>query len=502
MKKIITLMALVLMTAGATATEIWTGTCVIGDWSGSSVTVEKGAFESAATGNIIKVTFSAYATTTGGDSPTEVTYWQYSLGQKDNDWTELTNFSGGDLTRGQKSASYTLTETNVTELKNYGLSVNGRYVTVTKVELLTTETPIILFSGSSATGDWETNVTWSSDEDKAKLAAVQLNDYIKMTYTVTLSGAQAAIQTAWNSVAAKDDNSYVAEGDNTGKTLTLTIDDAATLEKIQQNNIQVRGKNITITAVEHIKASNRYDAVPLTIGSDGICTYGSSKNLDFSTLDGVTPYYASATTTGLVTLTAVSTTRAWAGYVVRGTAGTYNVPVAASDPEWINAFHNLRYSGDYDGNWVYRSAYSDYTGTDDNATKIKTYYRYILAKDKSSNIGFYKLATDYSRTTTEKEGDIESGASVYYHILAAHKAYLETDKDITPAGETSAPVLLQFLDGDVTGVKAICDLPVSDLQYGANGCYDLSGRKVDSKSVNGKLRKGIYIVNGRKVVVK
>ena len=502
MKKIITLMALVLMTAGATATEIWTGTCVIGDWSGSSVTVEKGAFESAATGNIIKVTFSAYATTTGGDSPTEVTYWQYSLGQKDNSWKELSGFSGGNLTQGQKSASYTLTETNVSELKTYGLSVNGRYVTVTKVELLTTETPISLFSGSTDTGDWANNVTWSSDEDKAKLAAVQLNDYIKMTYTVTASEAQAAIQTAWNSVAAKDDDSYVAEGDNTGKTLTLTIDDAATLEKIQQNNIQVRGKNITITAVEHIKASNRYDAVPLTIGSDGICTYGSSKNLDFSTLDGVTPYYASATTTGLVTLTAVSTTRAWAGYVVRGTAGTYNVPVAASEPEWINAFHNLRYSGDYDGNWVYRSAYSDYSDNDNNNDqstdtdeyKIKNKYRYIFAKDNSSNIGFYKLATNYSRTNGE--------TTVYYHELAAHKAYLETATDITPAGETSAPVLLQFLDGDVTGVKAICDLPVSDLQYGANGCYDLSGRKVDSKSVNGKLRKGIYIVNGRKVVVK
>lgn len=479
MKKFTLLILVMLLSVvGTNATEIWTGSCTIGSWSGSSVTVDKDAFSSAAEGNIIKVTISNYAEK--DDQNADVTYWQYSLGQKDNGWTGLTDFSGGDLTKGQTSASYTLTATNVTELKDYGLSVNGRYITVTKVELLTSTSESI-WTGSTATGNWETNVVLTYD-DKGNLANAQMNDYIKMTYTITASGAQAAIQNSgWNSIIGKDDNSYVAEGNNTGKTLTLTIDDAATLEDIQHNGVLLRGKNITITGLDLIKPNNRYDAVPLTIGNEGICTFGSSKNLDFSDISGVTPYYVSAVTTGRVTLTAVTTTRGWAGYIVQGTAGTYSIPVTASEPDWVDAFNNLHYTSDYDGNWVYRSAYSDYTEEKD-AEKIKNYYRYIFAKDETEGIGFYKLATDY----TEEEKP--------YHVIKAHKAYLETATDITPSGSGEARAIKLVFGEDITGVEE-----VSSFKFPAekdNAYYNLSGQRIS------KPTKGIYIQNGKKYIIK
>ncbi len=482
MKKITLLLTMLLgVIGGVSATTIWEGSSVIGNWSGSSVTVGNDAFTSCVAGNIIKVTFSAYAEK---DGETDITYWQYSLGQRDNGWTELTGFSG-NLTKGQKSASYILTGTNVTELKTYGLSVNGRYVTVTKVELLTTTSESV-WTGSVTTEDWSTNLDLTYD-NKGTLPNVQMNDYIKMTYTVTNTGAQAAIQNAgWNSLASIDDNSYVAEGDNTGKTLILTIEDAVTLEGIQLNGILGRGKNIIITAIDLIKPSNRYDAVPLTIGSDGITTYGSSKNLDFSGLTGVTPYYVSSVEKGSVTLTSVTATRAWAGYIVQGPAGTYDVPVANEEPEWNEDFYYLRYSGDYNGNWVYRSAYSGYSdGSDEETetkTKIKTYYRYIFAKDNSDQIGFYKLATDYERTVGE--------STVYYHVLAAHKAYLETPEDIAPTG--SAPVMLMFNDSETTGIEG-CSLK-SDVRN--NVYYNMNGQRVAHPT------KGLYIVNGKKVIIK
>lgn len=485
-KKFTLLLLAMLSIAGtAKATEIWTGSCAIGAWTDSNVTVEKAAFASATAGNIIKVTFSAYAETES-DGITPVTYWQYNLGKEQDGWKALTDFSGGDLTKGQKSASYTLTSTNVKELQDYGLAVNGRYITVSKVELLTVEGTVNLFTGSITAGNWENNVTWSSDGDKAKLAAVQKNDYIRMTYTLTASGAQAAIQISWSSVVGVDDNTYSSEdGANNTRTLTLTIDDATILEKIQQNDIQVRGKNITITAVDQIKPDNRYDAVPVTIGSDGIATWSSSKNADFSGVSGVTPYYASEVSKGQVTLTSVESTRAYVGYIVKGSEGTYSIPVADSTPDWITAFSNLTGTGDNAGK-VYKSVYSGYTKqesweTDAQVTNIKTKYRYIFAKH-GDNIGFYMLDTGYS------EGDNP------YHTLAAHKAYLETDSDVSgTAVGARGFIRLSFGGGEgTTAINTALKNPiVEDGIY-----YTLQGVAVKNPS------KGIYILNGKKVFVK
>jgi len=470
MKKITLLLMTALMAVAANATEIWTGTCAIGNWSGSTVMVENTAFESVVAGDIIKVTFSAYAETEN-DGTTPVTYWQYNLGKKDDGWKALTDFSGGDLTKGQKSASFTLSATNVTELKNYGLVVNGRYITVTKVELLTVTSTESIWTGSITTGEWGDkggiNMLALSYDDKGKLSESQKNDYIKVTYTVTEAGAQVAIQNpnGWSSLSAKDDNTYVAEGDNTGKTLVYTIDDATILEIIQLNGILVRGKNITITAVDLLNASNRHDVVPLTIGADGIATFSSSKHLDF-TSTGVTPYYASSVATGIVTLTAATKTKKWAGYIVQGAAGSYDIPVIDGDEDWLDAFNNLRAMNEYSG-IVYRSVYSDYSGTDENATNVKTKYRYIFAKD-GSDIGFYKLTVD--------------------HTLAAHKAYLETSTDVAPTA--GARVALVF-DDELTGISNIKEVRAADGAY-----YSLSGQRIIKPS------KGLYIVNGKKIIIK
>ena len=485
-KKFTLLLLAMLCIAGTSkATEIWTGSCTIGNWSGSTVTVEKDAFTSATAGNIIKVTFSAYADK--DESNQDVTYWQYNLGQKDNGWAGLTNFSGGDLTKGQKSASYTLSATNVTELKNYGLAVNGRYITVTKVELLTVTSTESMWTGSITTGNWGstsgTDMLALSYNDKGKLSESQKNDYIKVTYTVTDAGAQVAIQNpaGWSSLSAKDDDTYVAEGDNTGKTLVYTIDDATTLEVVQQNGILVRGKNITITAVDLLKASSRYDAVPLTIGADGIATFSSSKHLDF-TSTGVTPYYASSVTTGTVTLTAATKTKKWAGYIVQCAAGSYDIPVIDGDEDWLDAFHNLRAMNESSGK-VYRSAYSEYTGGGDDEINIKTKYRYIFAKH-SGNIGFYLLSTGYEENSNP------------YHTLAAHKAYLETTEDYaTSASQAGAPALNLIFGGEGEGTTAINTVSknpvVEDGIY-----YNLQGVAVKNPS------KGLYILNGKKVIVK
>lgn len=477
------MVALLLSALGVKATEIWTGSCVIGAWSGSSVTVDKAAFGSANAGDVIKVTFSNYAETESDDT-TPVTYWQYSLQQEGNGWTTLTGFSGGDLTKGQKSASYTLTATNVTELQNYGLAVNGRYITVTKVELLTISTTETLWTGEQATGNWGANV-YLSYENKGKLSEIFMNDIIRITYKD--AGDDATVRVA-NPI---DNEAYEASSQATAtsgddQTFDYTITSAVILEKIQQNGILGRGKNITITKIELLKVDGRYDAVPLTIGSDGIATFGSAKNLDFSGISEVTPYYVSKVNTGSVTLTSVEKTRSWVGYIVQGTPGTYAVPVNATEPDWIDDFNNLIYTGDYDGTKVYRSAYSDYSDGGDRETKIKTYYRYIFAKNNSDKIGFYKLAEDFT----------EGGNP--YHVMSAHKAYLETSTDIKKPGQSR--IALVFDDGETTGIQELENSSIEELNHSGNEAlkayYNLNGQRVANP------RKGLYVVNGKKVIIK
>ena len=59
---------------------------------------------------------------------------------------------------------------------------------------------------------------------------------------------------------------------------------------------------------------------------------------------------------------------------------------------------------------------------------------------------------------------------------------------------------LQAKSFDETGVK---DIIHNDLQSVKDGCYDLSGRKItESKLTNGQLKPGLYIIGGRKVVIK
>ncbi len=114
------------------------------------------------------------------------------------------------------------------------------------------------------------------------------------------------------------------------------------------------------------------------------------------------------------------------------------------------------------------------TGTDEETT-IKTagYKYYILSLDKSgTKVGFYFQNED--------------GSAV---INGAHKAYLAV-----PVGATGGAKGWSF-DGDATGINTI-----STDVFGTDGkeVYNLSGVRVSGKN----LQKGIYIVNGKKVVIK
>lgn len=350
-----------------------------------------------------------------------------------------------------------------------------------------------LWSGTLQTNNYANSLEALSWGQKGNLGNAMMKDQIIVTYNAT--GADAQIQlgnpnNGWNLFDANAEQTGISVADNL--TFTYTISSASVLEDIQKSGIIVKGKNITITKVQLSKPEDRYDAVPVIIGEDGIITWSSSKHLDFSGIDGLTTYYASEVSSGTVTLTQVTGTYNYVGYIVKGPAGTYDVPVATTAPDYVSSYLVASNDGEVK---VFKSAFTDYVFTDgdfwysdeDNKTaqsdRIKSKYRYIFAKNASGNIGFYKLATNYERT-------VETN-TYYYHVLAAHKAYLETADDIAP---TSAPLMMIF-DGDgndgTTFIEQIGGNVINDNKY-----YDLSGRYVAQPT------KGLYIVNGKKVFIK
>ena len=99
-------------------------------------------------------------------------------------------------------------------------------------------------------------------------------------------------------------------------------------------------------------------------------------------------------------------------------------------------------------------------------------YMYYKLSLLNSKIGFY--------------WGIEGGGPFYYG--SDHKAYLVVPKSETPSAHANAI----YFDG-TTGIEA-----VKSAEQSTGAIYTLSGIRVDGK----QLPKGIYIVDGKKIVVK
>lgn len=375
------------------------------------------------------------------------------------DWSETTIPSIDNqwpwVNDGETYKDFTLTEADITALAGMNIYIyKGDDSEITKVTLITEEadeeptTVTEVWSGMKELGDWA-NFEDLRYDGKGELANVLVGDAIRVTYTDATDGCQIYVCDAASYAEFADGYFGVEAGSGS---VVFTIADASVLESIAQKGIVVKGKLATLTKIELLTYASSYDAMAVTIGEDGIATWSSSKKLDFSGT-GITAYYASDVQTGKVTLTSTTTAWDYQGYVVTGEAGTYTVPVTteASYPSTN-----------------YLVATSDYAADIDASTVGK--YNYIFGNG-NEGIGFYKL------TAT--------------HNLAAHKAYLQTTTDLSASG---ARIKLAFSDDETTGINDIYNLQIDNLQ----SVYDLQGRTI----VNSKLQRGLYIMNGKKILVK
>lgn len=181
-------------------------------------------------------------------------------------------------------------------------------------------------------------------------------------------------------------------------------------------------------------------SVPVSVSAAGWATYCSSNALDFTGVTALTAYTASKDGDVVKFNKVTGKVPANTGLLVRGE--TANVPVCASAEAVLNLLVGVTAETTMDAGTVF-----------------------VLMKG-SKGIGFYKNTNAFT--------------------LRANSAYLRAE-DVE--GSTARAFIA--LDDETTGIA-----DVKAVKEDAEGMFDLQGRKI------AKPTKGLYIVNGKKVVVK
>jgi uncharacterized repeat protein (TIGR02543 family) len=186
------------------------------------------------------------------------------------------------------------------------------------------------------------------------------------------------------------------------------------------------------------------------INAAGWNTYSSNKKLDLSTISGGTAYVASSTADGKVKMTSCTDiVAAGTGLMIKGTTGdTFTIDATTADAT-------------FDGTNLL-------VGLPNGGTVSANDGNYVFGWADPADPGFYFI------NSTEP-------------TLGAGKAYLHVD-----GGIVAARLAISFADDTPTSINSISnhqELNTNDFYY------DLQGRKVKNPA------KGLYIINGKKVLV-
>ena len=181
--------------------------------------------------------------------------------------------------------------------------------------------------------------------------------------------------------------------------------------------------------------------VPVTISSAGYATYASAATLNFAG-SGITAYRAEETD-GAVTFSEQSWVPAGTGLLLKAEPGTYNIPTATSDNE----------------DYAVSSALIGVVKT----TTIEDAGIFVLMNG-ASGVGFYKTTSAFT--------------------VGANTAYF-----------AALPTTARFFSIDEVGTTSISEqLTVNSEKFATAPVYNLQGQRVAQP------RKGLYIVNGKKVI--
>ncbi len=251
---------------------------------------------------------------------------------------------------------------------------------------------------------------------------------------------------------------YIQNRNSNGKDVNCTVLNTDRLAALTDNNgniVWLDNSNYTTNygqwaGVQKYQLFTTSSAtVSVTIGSTGYSTFSSPVPLDFSSVEGLTAYVATTVADSKVTLTSVTTAPANTGLVLKGTASQeYTIPVSASA---ATPASNLL-----------------------QGCIVST----AVSVDATSGYNNYVLVNEGG--TAKFQSLVANGATI-----PAGKAYLRNG-----AYSAARSLSIEFAD-ETTSIQN-----VKKQEMGAENYYDLQGRRVENPT------KGLYIVNGKKIIVK
>ena len=197
------------------------------------------------------------------------------------------------------------------------------------------------------------------------------------------------------------------------------------------------------------------EKVAITMNEYGIMTYASPRQLDFSDVSDLKAYAATDIEDDNLTMTTVNVAPAEAGLMLKGTADEiFRVPVTTAAADDLSA---NKLVGLVEATFV-PVHQGDFT-------------TYILANG-ADGINWYELEADYT--------------------LKANSAYLKLASSEIPSGARGLGMIFD------DGTTAIHALQSATMETENGAWYTLQGLRLDKQPTT----KGIYIHNGRKVVIK
>lgn len=261
--------------------------------------------------------------------------------------------------------------------------------------------------------------------------------------------------------ASSSNSNYLetqADNDNNGKwTISIAETGAATINaqgtntrnmmRFNSDRFACYGSNTTVNALPYLYVKDG-EATPteeVTIGASGFATFCSQNALDFTNSDAKA--YTAKVNNGSVRLTRVNKVPAGVGVVLHSeTSGNYNISTVAGAADAVTENEMVGVLTRTQVLW-----------------NVGDKYNYILQQ------GVFNKATN--------------------GYLKANRAYLSTSYDVSAPGARALQIV--FSD-ESTGIDTIEHSPLTIDRY-----YNLSGQRVDNPK-----KGGLYIVNGKKVVIK